>query len=101
MYSSSTLERAQGVLRKNVKLDVILGLSLKQLMGIKVPSSSQLYLANNSPSIICNVLPCSGLLVWIVIFNLIDNEQLIIICIPYLGCVAQMSKYQCTRQFAY
>jgi hypothetical protein len=40
---SSTLVLAQGVCRKNFKLDLMLGLSVKHLIGIRFPSSAQPY----------------------------------------------------------
>lgn len=42
-YSSSTFFLAQGVLRRKFKLERMLGLWLKQFMGIKLPISAQPY----------------------------------------------------------
>lgn len=46
-YSASTSERAQGVLRKNFKLDFTLGSFLKQLILISWLNLTQPYLATN------------------------------------------------------
>jgi hypothetical protein len=61
-YKSSTFFLAQGVLRKKVKLDFILGSILKQLTLIIWPNSSHPYSSTNSFKIISSVFPCSGLL---------------------------------------
>lgn len=65
-YKSSTFFLAQGVLRKKVKLDLMLGLLIKQLMVMRLPRSSQPKCPTNSMSIDSKVLPCNGSLdiVW-------------------------------------
>jgi hypothetical protein len=60
MYKSSTFFLAQGVLRKNVKLDLMPGLLIKQLMVIIRPRSSQPKKPTSSVSIASNVLPWRG-----------------------------------------
>jgi hypothetical protein len=42
-YNSSTFLRAQGVRRKNFKLDLMLGSLLKQRMGMRFANSAQPY----------------------------------------------------------
>lgn len=59
-YSASTSERAQGVLRKNFKLDFTLGSFLKQLILISWLNLTQPYLATNALTYISSVIPCSG-----------------------------------------
>jgi hypothetical protein len=60
MYKSSTFFLAQGVLRKKVRLDLMPGLLLKQLMGILRPKSSQPKNPTSSSRMAANVLPCNG-----------------------------------------
>lgn len=60
IYKSSTFLRAQGVLRKNLRLLFMLGLLLKQLMGMSLPSSSQPYISTRCVTIIWSVLPWRG-----------------------------------------
>lgn len=40
-YSASTFARAHGVRRRKVRLDLMLGFQLKQLIGIMRPNISQ------------------------------------------------------------
>ena len=61
---SSTFFLAQGVWRKNFKLDLMLGFSLKHLIGMRFPSSVQPYCLTSWVSIISSVIPCKGLLGW-------------------------------------
>ena len=60
MYMSSTFCLAQGVFRKNFKLDFILGLSKKQLIRILYPNSSHPKVSYNSVTILSRVFPCNG-----------------------------------------
>src|SRR5215207_1705088 len=60
-YSSSTFFLAQGVRRKNVRLDLMLGLSVKHLMGMRLPSSSQPYCATSWFRRVSSVIPCRRL----------------------------------------
>src|SRR5215207_10500141 len=60
-YSSSTFFLAQGVRRKNVRLDLMLGLSVKHLMGMRLPSSAQPYCSTSWFRIASSVIPCRGL----------------------------------------
>ena len=57
MYNSSTFARAQGVLRKNVRLDLMLGLLIKQLMGINFPKRSKPNSSTSSVTIFSSVTP--------------------------------------------
>src|SRR5258706_6089146 len=59
-YKRSTFFLAQGVFLKNVKLDLMLGLSVKHLMAICFPSSSQPYCSTRRIRIISSVRPCRG-----------------------------------------
>jgi len=61
MYNSSTFFLAHGVLLKNFKLHLMLGLSIKHLIVIRLPNSSQPYCATKWFRIISNVTPCKGL----------------------------------------
>src|SRR5690349_8301712 len=60
MYSSSTFFLAQGVLRKKVRLDLMLGSLIKQLMRMRRPSSSHPKWATRWLRMASSVLPCSG-----------------------------------------
>jgi hypothetical protein len=60
IYSVSTFDLAQGVLRKKVKLDLMLGSLAKQLMRILRAISSQPNRSTRSVKIFSNVTPCSG-----------------------------------------
>ena len=57
IYSSSTFFLAQGVLRKNFKEEVMLGLLVKQLMRMILPNSSQPKWCTSSFKMASNVLP--------------------------------------------
>lgn len=59
-YSASTFSRAQGVLRRNLRLDEMLGSCVKHLILIFCPSASQPCCASSSVSIILRVIPWSG-----------------------------------------
>lgn len=59
-YSSSTFFLAQDVRRKNFRLDLILGFSLKQLMGMRLPNSAQPCSSTRRVTIISSVTPCRG-----------------------------------------
>lgn len=60
IYSASTSARAQGVLRKNFKLDFTLGSLLKQLILMSCPNLAQPYFATSAFTCISRVMPCSG-----------------------------------------
>ncbi len=60
-YKSSTFFLAHDVLLKNFKLDLMLGLSIKHLIAIRLPNSSQPYCATKKLRIISSVTPCKGL----------------------------------------
>lgn len=60
-YMSSTFFLAHGVLLKNFKLDLMLGSSMKHLIVIRLPNSSQPYCATRWLRIISSVTPCKGL----------------------------------------
>lgn len=59
-YNSSTFFLAQGVLLKNFKLDLTLGSSVKHLIVIRLPNSSQPYCSTRWVRIISSVMPCKG-----------------------------------------
>ena len=65
-YKSSTFFLAQGVLRKKVKLDLMLGLLIKQLIRMRSPSSSHPKWATSSVTINSNVLPWRGSFDWFI-----------------------------------
>lgn len=60
MYSSSTFLRAHSVLRKNVRLDFMEGLLLKQLMFIWFASVGHPLRSTKKVRIASKVLPCKG-----------------------------------------
>ena len=60
-YNSSSFFRAQGVFRKNFKLDLMLGPFVKQWDGTRLPSSSQPYCSASRVRSISSVIPCRGL----------------------------------------
>lgn len=60
IYSSSTFFRAQGVLRKNFKEELMPGLLVKQLMRMIWPSSSQPKWCTSSVKMASSVFPCNG-----------------------------------------
>lgn len=63
-YNSSTFARAQGVLRRKVRLDLTEGSCVKHRMGIMRPSSSQPYRSTRRVTISSSLTPCRGLLGW-------------------------------------
>ena len=58
-YNSSTFALAQGVLRKNFKLDLTLGSCVKQRMGTASPIASHPMLSESCVTIISRVTPSS------------------------------------------
>ncbi len=56
-YNSSTLFLAQGVLRKNFKLDLMLGSCVKQRTGTTAAIASQPMLSDSWVTIISRVMP--------------------------------------------
>src|ERR1035438_9793820 len=56
-YNSSTLARAHGVLRKNFKLDLILGSCIKQRIGTAAPIASQPMPSESCVTIASSVMP--------------------------------------------
>ena len=58
-YNSSTFALAQGVLRKNFKLDLTLGSCVKQRIGIASPIASHPMLSESCVTIISSVTPSS------------------------------------------
>jgi len=61
MYKSSTFFLAQGVLRKNFRLDLTDGSFLKQRILIRSPNSPHPYRSTRLFTICSSVMPCSGL----------------------------------------
>jgi hypothetical protein len=61
-YSFSTLSRAQGVFLRNLRLDLIEGFELKQLILILLPSSSHPNFSCRNVNMSINLIPCNGLL---------------------------------------
>ena len=59
-YNSSTFALAQGVLRKNFKLDLTLGSCVKQRMGMASAIASHPMLSESCVTIISSVTPSSG-----------------------------------------
>ena len=59
-YKVSNRVLAHGVFRRNFKLDLMLGLSLKQLTGIRACKPSQLYSLSKATRTDSSVLPCKG-----------------------------------------
>jgi hypothetical protein len=59
-YNSSTFDLAQGVLRKNFKLDLTLGSCVKQRTGTASAIASQPMLSESCVTIISSVMPSSG-----------------------------------------
>src|SRR5688572_13955698 len=59
-YSPSTFSRAQGVLRRNLRLEGTLGSTLKLRTSMRLPSSSQPKNATSSVTMVSSVTPCSG-----------------------------------------
>ena len=57
MYKSSTFFLAQGVLRKNFKLEFMLGFDMKQLIRIKLPRSSHPICSTKKIKMLSKVLP--------------------------------------------
>jgi len=56
-YSSSTLARAHGVLRRNFRLDLMLGSCVKQRIGTAAPIASQPMCSASRVTIISSVTP--------------------------------------------
>ena len=61
-YNCSTCALAQGVFRRKVRLDFTEGCCLKQLMLIKVASSSQPKCCSSKVTMCLSVRPCNWLL---------------------------------------
>ena len=59
-YRSSTFFRAQGVFRKNLRLDVIVGSKRKHRTGIRCASPFQPTCSTKRLRITASVTPCSG-----------------------------------------
>lgn len=60
MYKSSTFFRAHGVFRKNFKLEEMLGLLLKQLIGICIASFFHPKCLTRCVTMASRVMPCNG-----------------------------------------
>ena len=67
IYNSSTFALAQGVFRKNFRLDFTLGSWMKQLMEINFPKRSKPNSSTSSVTIFSNVIPCRGSIFQIII----------------------------------
>ena len=69
---TSTFSLAHGVLRRNFRLDLMLGSCLKQLISTFLASPSQPYCVCNSVSSVSKVTPCKGFLdrVWLLFSEL-------------------------------
>ena len=63
-YRASTFALAHGVRRRNVRLDLMLGFSLKQLMRMRNPSSSKPYCSTRNFKMVSRVMPWRGLWGW-------------------------------------
>lgn len=61
-YIASTSARAQGVVRRNLRLELMLGSCRKHRIGTRKPISSHPYLATRCSSMVLRVIPCRGLL---------------------------------------
>ncbi len=61
-YRSSTFFLAQGVFRRNLRLDFTEGLLLKHRILMSIPNSSQPYSSTRLFTICSRVTPCRGLL---------------------------------------
>lgn len=59
-YIFSTFSRAQGVLRKNFRLERMLGFSLKQRIGIRAPMVGNPTVSTRWFRMDANVIPCRG-----------------------------------------
>jgi len=59
-YNSSTFLRAHGVLRKNFKLDLMLGSCVKQRTGTAAAIASQPMLSDSCVTIASSVMPSKG-----------------------------------------
>ena len=59
-YKSSTFFLAHGVCRKNFKLDLMLGFSIKHLMRMRLPNSAQPYCSTRRLRTISSVIPYRG-----------------------------------------
>ena len=70
-YNSSTFVLAQGVLRRNFRLDLIEGSWVKQRILIRLPNSFQPYTSTRLVTILSKVIPCKGLLGWVRLMSLI------------------------------
>ena len=64
MYHPSTRSRAQGVFRRNVRLDFTLGSWRKQRIGTRRPISAHPYRSTSSLTIASSVIPCNGSRGW-------------------------------------
>ena len=64
-YKASTLSLAHGVLRRNLRLDLMLGSLIKQLTGMRSARPSQPQCSNSVVTIASSVMPWSGLLAWL------------------------------------
>jgi hypothetical protein len=64
-YNCSTFSLAQGILRKKFKLDLIVGLLLKQLIGTRSAILSQPYTSTSLSIISTSFTPCKGLFAWV------------------------------------
>ena len=60
IYQSSTLFRAQGVLRRKVKLDLSVGSYRKHRTGIRLPISFHPCFSTRYSTIVLRVIPCRG-----------------------------------------
>jgi hypothetical protein len=63
-YHPSTFLRAQGVFRRNVRLDFTLGSWRKQRTGIRRPISAHPCRSTSRLTMVSNVIPCSGSRGW-------------------------------------
>jgi hypothetical protein len=73
-YSCSTFVRAHGVLRKNLKLDLMLGSCVKQRTGTAAPIASHPIRSDSCVMIISSVMPSilglfAGFLVALIFFK--------------------------------
>src|SRR6185295_5245235 len=64
MYHPSTRSRAQGVFRRNVRLDFTLGSWRKQRIGTRRPISAHPYRSTSSLTMVSSLIPCNGSRGW-------------------------------------
>jgi hypothetical protein len=74
-YNASTFARARDSFLKKIRLDLILGLLVKQLTGIFFASPSHPYFSTNAVIIALSVIPWRGLLGWGWCIDIIEAKR--------------------------